>query len=130
MTGSELMKWTSSEDKDSVARPLAEELSKLGLDVWLDEYELRVGDSLRESIDSGLAACDFGTVVLSESFFAKRWPQSELDGLFAKEVAARRKVILPVWHGLGVEDITRHSPLLAGRLGVITSLDSHVREKT
>ena len=37
----------ASEDKDAVARPLAEELQSRGFSVWYDEFELDVGDSLR-----------------------------------------------------------------------------------
>jgi hypothetical protein len=50
----------ASEDKDSVARPLANHLAGFGLKVWLDESELHLGDSLREKIDAGLAQSRFG----------------------------------------------------------------------
>ena len=53
--------------------------------------------------------------MLSHSFFAKKWPQQELDGLVGKEVQ-RVKVILPVWHNVGEADVRRYSPILAGRL--------------
>jgi hypothetical protein len=50
----------ASEDKDAVARPLAERLRSLGLTVWYDEFTLSLGDSLRQSIDYGLANSKFG----------------------------------------------------------------------
>jgi hypothetical protein len=37
----------ANEDKDDIARPLAEKLKALGLKVWFDEYSLKLGDSLR-----------------------------------------------------------------------------------
>jgi len=55
----------ASEDKDDVARPLADKFIELGLKVWYDEYTLTVGDSLRRSIDRGLAGCRYGLVILS-----------------------------------------------------------------
>ena len=64
----------ASEDKDAVARPLAEMLSAEGLDVWYDEYTLQPGDSLRQSIDAGLAETQLGLVILSDHFFANKWP--------------------------------------------------------
>ena len=64
----------ASEDKDEVARPLAQRLEQLGLRVWLDECQLTVGDSLRRSIDRGLGESRFGVVVLSPAFFRKEWP--------------------------------------------------------
>ena len=58
----------ASEDKDDFVRPLAEDLEQRGLRVWFDESTLRVGDSLRRSIDRGLAQSRFGIVVLSPYF--------------------------------------------------------------
>lgn len=40
----------ASEDKDDVARPLAEALRNNGLSVWYDEFELKIGDSLRRKL--------------------------------------------------------------------------------
>ena len=45
----------ASEDKDEVVRPLANALLEKGLKVWYDEFELKIGDSLRRKIDRGLA---------------------------------------------------------------------------
>lgn len=109
----------ASEDKDDVARPLAEALRDAGLSVWYDEFTLRVGDSLRRSIDSGLAESRYGVVILSPSFFEKEWPQKELDGLAAREVNGV-KVILPVWHELTREEVVSHSPMLADRVAANT----------
>ena len=68
------------EDKADVARPLTEALTERGLSVWLDEHELRIGDSLLRKIDEGLASSTFGVVVLSPDFFDKRWPRREWMG--------------------------------------------------
>lgn len=107
----------ASEDKSDFVRPLAEALKK-SHDIWYDEYELNVGDSLRSKIDEGLRLCDFGVVVLSRSFFEKHWTQNELDALFALETAYR-KIILPVWYKITKEEVAHHSPMLAGRLASI-----------
>lgn len=82
----------ASEDKEAVARPLADELKARGFRVWLDEFELRLGDSLRAKIDEGLRVSRFGVVILSPAFFSKRWPQQELNGLAAREMSGGRKV--------------------------------------
>src|SRR5207237_5030935 len=84
--------------------------------VWFDEGTLRIGDSLREKIDEGLAHSRFGIVILSPSFFAKDWPKKELDGLVARENVSGEKVILPIWHGVTKAQVTKFSPTLAGRL--------------
>lgn len=110
----------ASEDKDSFARPLAKELEARGLKVWFDEFTLRIGDSLRRSIDKGLANTRYGVVILSPSFFAKEWPQKELDGLMSREFDGK-KVILPIWHNITHEQIIGYSPLLADRLATSSS---------
>ena len=75
-----------------------------------------MGDSLRRQIDGGLARCRFGVVILSPKFFARDWPQKELDGLVARENASGEKAILPVWHNLTKIQVARFSPTLADRL--------------
>ena len=109
----------ASEDKDGFVRPLAAAL-KVHFDVWYDEYELTLGDSLLRKINAGLASCDYGVVVLSPSFFQKKWPVAELDGLFALEQETR-KVILPIWKDIDVKGVASYSPILAGRLAVPAS---------
>jgi hypothetical protein len=105
----------ASEDKEPFVRELAEALRVEGLKVWYDDFTLMMGDSLRRSIDRGLASSHYGLVVLSPHFFAKDWPQRELDGLTALEIAGR-KVILPVWHNIDVDEVRRRSPTLADRV--------------
>jgi TIR domain len=107
----------ASEDKATFAKPLAEALQARGVKVWFDAFTLTVGDSLRRSIDRGLAQSRFGIVVLSEAFFQKHWPQLELDGLVARE-AAGVKVILPIWHAIDETRVRMHSPMLADRVAV------------
>jgi hypothetical protein len=109
----------ASEDKEAVARPLAEALQKRGLRVWYDEFTLKMGDSLRRTIDRGLNESTYGIVILSKAFFIKEWPQKELDGLDARERDGK-KVILPIWHDLTEVDVRKYSPMLAGRLAAQT----------
>src|SRR5207247_801295 len=89
----------ASEDKAAVADPLFRALEDAGLKVWYDRVELGLGDSLRKKIDEGLAHSRFGIVILSPPFFAKHWPQQELNGLAQREVDGE-KVILPVWYNM------------------------------
>jgi hypothetical protein len=122
--GKKAMEWDvfishASEDKADVALPLAERLRAEGLRVWLDSFELTVGDSLRQSIERGLAGSRFGIAIISPEFLKKHWPQAELDGLAARE-AAGVKVILPVWHRVDEVAVRAQSPMLAGRFAART----------
>jgi len=109
----------AKEDKDEIARPLAERLNSRGLMAWYIDYSLKQGSNLRESIDYGLARSRFGIVIISSHFLEKRWPQEELDDLATRE-ANGRKVILPVWHGIGFREIHERSPVLADRAAIST----------
>ncbi len=110
----------ASEDKDALVRPLAAQLRSHGLSIWFDETELRLGDSLRRSIDRGLSKSRYGLVILSPDFLKKEWPQKELDGLVAREDGAA-KIILPIWHNLTRDEIAAYSAPLADKLAAATS---------
>lgn len=105
----------ASEDKNAVVRPLAHALSDGGLKVWYDEFELRIGDSLRRKIDNGLAHSRFGVVVLSRSFFAKGWTNYELDGLVTRTNSGEQ-VLLPIWHEITKQELINYSPSLADKV--------------
>lgn len=105
----------ASDDKDAVVRPLAVALRGGGLSVWYDEFELRIGDSLRRKIDLGLAKSRFGVVVLSPSFMSKGWTNYELDGLVTRSVDGSQ-VLLPIWHDITKKQVIDYSPSLADKL--------------
>lgn len=107
----------ASEDKQDFVGPLANALRAMGFRVWYDEFELKVGDSLRQSIDRGLVNSRYGIVVLSKAFFEKNWPQYELNSLTAREIDGR-KVILPIWHNIGRKEILAYSPTLADKIAL------------
>lgn len=105
----------ASEDKDAVVRPLAHALSDGGLKVWYDEFELRIGDSLRRKIDNGLARSRFGVVVLSRAFFGKGWTNYELDGLVTRTISGEQ-ILLPIWHEITKQELIDYSPSLADKV--------------
>lgn len=113
----------ASEDKEDVAEPLAMELRARGLKVWLDKTELRIGDSLRRKIDYGLAHSTFGVVILSKSFFAKGWPQYELDGIVGMSVDGDQRM-LPIWHEISRDEIAKQSPSLVDKIARNTALST------
>ncbi|MFN8291887.1 MAG: toll/interleukin-1 receptor domain-containing protein [Chitinophagaceae bacterium] len=114
----------ASEDKPFV-KDLADRLKIEGVDIWYDEYSLKLGDSLREKIDDGLKSCKYGLVILSPNFFKKKWTRKELDGLASKEIAGTN-VILPIWHNVDFNEVFAFSPTLADRVSVQSSLPIEV----
>lgn len=110
----------ASEDKDEVVRPLVQALKNEGLSVWYDEFELKIGDSLRRKIDKGLANSKFGIVVLSKEFIRKGWTNYELDGIITKSVSGEQ-IVLPIWHNITKKEVIDFSPSLADKLARNTS---------
>ena len=110
----------TSENKSFVT-PLALSLRQKDLELWYDDFVLKVGDSLRREIDRGLAQSQYGIVLLSHYFFRKYWPQKELDELTAREELGE-KVILPVWHNINKAKVTYYSPILADIVAAKSSI--------
>lgn len=113
----------ASEDKDSVVRPLAMALRNRGVNVWYDEFELKIGDSLRRKIDQGLSKSKFGIVVISRSFIKKGWTNYELDGLMTKSVSGQQ-ILLPIWHDITKQEVIDYSPSLADKVARNTSQET------
>ena len=110
----------ASEDKENVARPLAEALRSNGLNVWYDEFELKIGDSLRRKIDKGIANSNFGVIIISRDFISKGWTNYELDGLITRAVNGEQ-VMLPIWHNVTKREVLNYSPSLADKLARSTT---------
>jgi len=110
----------ASEDKEDIVRDLADALSAQGLKVWYDEFELRIGDSLRQKIDQGLANSRVGLVVLSQAFFDKGWPNYELDGIVSRSVSGEQ-ILLPIWHNISKQEVMDYSPSIADKVARSTA---------
>lgn len=85
----------SSQDKPFI-RQLAADLTANGIDVWLDEQRIRVGDSIPEKIAQGLAGSDFFLIGMSEHSVNSAWVQKELNNALVNEVQRRKVHILPL----------------------------------
>jgi len=85
----------SHEDK-VFARRLARDLSVHWLEVWLDEAEIRVGDSLLRKIAAAIDHVDYVVAIISDTSVKSKWVQLELDIAMNREIAERRVFVLPV----------------------------------
>ena len=76
---------------------LADELKASGVDVWIDKWKIKVGDSITERINEGIGASDFLIVVLSRSSVNSRWVKEELNAATIKKIEEEKHAfILPV----------------------------------
>lgn len=110
-----------SRDKEEVARPLVHELGHLLCPVWYDEFSLKVGDSLTESIDRGIREASKCVVVLSPNFLENPgWSNAEFKSIMNRHIK-EGAVILPVWHQVTRDDVYNYSSFLVDIFGSNTS---------
>lgn len=85
----------SSADKRFSDR-LARNLRDSGVDIWLDRWEIQVGDSIVEKINQGITANDFIAIVLSPTSVESPWVERELNSSLRRQLAEKNVKILPV----------------------------------
>jgi hypothetical protein len=78
------------------AEKLAAEIRSHGHKVWLDEWEIDIGDSLVEKIDSGLAGATYLVLCYSSSGVSAPWVSREWQSFLAKQLNGHGVKILPV----------------------------------
>lgn len=112
-----------SNDKDDLVRELALELDKLLCPVWYDEFSLKVGDSLIESIDQGLKESRKCILVISPSFISNSgWTKKEFNSILTREIFEKNNVLLPVWHNVTPEQVYGYSSELLNRVALQSTL--------
>ncbi|QDS88708.1 TIR domain protein [Rosistilla ulvae] len=84
----------SSPDKP-FARRIGNDLRAFGTKVWIDEAEIRVGDSLIQKISEGIDNVDFLIVLLSQASCKSAWVEKEVNIALTQEIVGRRVKVLP-----------------------------------
>ena len=91
--------------------------------VWYDEFSLKVGDSLRESIEKGIKECHKCVLVLSPNFLSNTgWTKVEFNSIFTRQIMEDTNLVLPIWNGVSAKDVYEYSPSLADKVGIQWSL--------
>src|SRR5215472_6297512 len=100
-----------SEDKPWV-RTLAENLERLGLRVWLDEWQMVPGDVLVHGLDEGILRSRSGVLVCSPEAMVKPWVRAEYAAMMTRAVQGRQRLVPVLYREVELP------PLLAARLWV------------
>jgi hypothetical protein len=85
----------TSSDKPFVQK-LANDLRRIGVDVWFDGWEIKVGESLTWKIEEGIRENEYLAVVLSPEAINSEWVRSELGAAWAKQMKQKKVVVLPI----------------------------------
>ncbi|WP_084696010.1 toll/interleukin-1 receptor domain-containing protein [Arenimonas donghaensis] len=85
----------SHQDKDFVDK-LAVQLVRQNVHVWVDRWELSVGDSLIDRIQDAVDGASALLVVLSPESVQSEWCKRELSAGLLRELEEKRVVVMPV----------------------------------
>jgi hypothetical protein len=85
----------SHQDKDFVDK-LAIQLVNQNVHVWVDRWELSVGDSLIDKIQNAVDGASALLVVLSPESVESEWCKRELSAGLLRELEEKRVVVMPV----------------------------------
>lgn len=84
----------SQRDKEFVDS-LAKNLVLLKHNVWMDRWELKVGDSLTEKVENALTESSAVILIISENSVNSGWCRRELNAVLVREIEEKRSLILP-----------------------------------
>lgn len=85
----------SSSDRKFAER-LAAELNAVGVKVWIDQGELKLGDSLIDRIREGIDQMDYLAVVISPAAVMSEWVKREVEIAMHQEIEGKRVKVLPL----------------------------------
>jgi hypothetical protein len=103
-----------SRDKELIAKRLSNGLNSRLCFVWYDEYSLKIGDSLRESIESGIKEAKKCILILTKNYLNNPgWGKREFNSIFTREMITNERIVLPIWYGVTKEEVYEYSPSLA-----------------
>jgi hypothetical protein len=88
---------------------LKAELERAGVRCFLDERDLKLGDSAADTMLKAMAEAQYGVVILSKGFFEREWCVKEL------ETFLNRKNVLPVFFSMAPGELNGVAESLRGR---------------
>ena len=85
----------ASEDK-RLACQLSNDLRVLGYSIWLDEWNIKVGQCIPSEIETALIDTRFLILLLSKHAVQSRWVDTEWKTAYWDEIQSRSIIVLPV----------------------------------
>jgi len=84
----------SSKDKN-FAKWLAVDLANTGHKPWLDEWDIKVGESIPKRINEGIRDCDFVVVILTDNSVRSNWVETEWQAKYWDEIQVGEVKVIP-----------------------------------
>lgn len=77
------------------ARRLGNDIRHYGAKVWIDEAEIKIGDSLIDKISEGLSETEFLIILLTKTSCRSEWVKREVNIALTKEIIGQKVKVLP-----------------------------------
>ncbi len=105
----------TAKSHETTAGHLRDELEARGLNVWMADAQVALGESLVTGIDEGIGSSRCGICFVTPAYVdpTRFWPRQELAALIMG-----RKRVIPVISGLEFQDVEDFSSLLGDRKGL------------
>ena len=84
----------------SIVLNIIDDLKSAGLDFWLDETSIDVGDNILSSIMNGIEQSDFAILFLSKATVESNYSQMELNNIMAKMINKKMG-----WYVVKLDDV-------------------------
>jgi hypothetical protein len=85
-----------SHDDSEFVDKLALNLVQRNVYIWLDKWELSVGDSLLDKIQAAITEASALIIILSKSSVKSGWVRKELNAGLVRELDEKRVIVLPL----------------------------------
>lgn len=85
-----------SNDDKSFALDLYSDLVSEGYSPWLDEYDIKGGDSIPKKIQEGITNSDYVVVILSENSVNSKWVNEEWQTKYWDEINENKVKVVPI----------------------------------
>ena len=112
----------ANKDKEDYVDLLNASVKRLGINIFYDTDVLSWGDNWKQMILEGTQKSEFAIIVISRTFFGREWTERELAELLARQNENKQKIVLPLLHGISLDELKEKYPEL-GDIQCISSDD-------
>ena len=85
-----------SRDDKKIADRLGSDLSSHGIDIWIDDKNISLGESILSGIQEGLNSSDYLLLLLTPKAIASQWVKTEWLTKFSKQVQSGSIQVIPL----------------------------------
>lgn len=117
----------ANKDKLDYVEDLYQTISKLGISVFYDKETFEWGDNWKQKIYDGVDSSEFAIIVISDNYFGREWTEKELQSFLNRQNSSGEKIILPLLHGISVNDLCQHYPEL-GEIQAISDSQYDIKD--